>query len=480
MVTEKKEAGNQPGSVSEQAMSTGRLKSGRFWPEIKGADDEIRSCCYERAHLLYGEDLPEAVRSRLDMELDAITDNGFTIIYHTARELARMAREDGTPVSFRGNGGSSLAAFLAGITDINPLPPHYVCPECRHYEEPDHQEKYETGWELPEKSCPVCGNKMRRDGYSIPPENFFGLKKDRIPLLDLTVAEGFGHSTARHLKEIFPDCNIYQAHPDLMDVNGANATASFFIVPEQYSIQDFTPLKEDSISPDFKETQLTSYELDLSLFRFDITESSSLFLLERFSSKTGTALERIPLDSFLVNELYVSDSPFTNSIMRRLSDITGMSWKRETAEVRNMLKTVDAGNMSDYIRVAALVEGTGTWNEYVKDLIESKVCTIRDIITTREDILNYLRAKGMETEAAYGIMRKVSLGIPLKPDQSKLMKEHGVPDWYIESCSYIDYLMPRAWACSRAVNSTKIAWFLVLCLDHFCEVWEEYQWEQFI
>lgn len=453
---------------------------GRYWPEITGADDELRSNCYERAHEIYGDVLPDAVRSRLDRELDTITNNGYTTIYYSAQQLARKVREDGSPVSFRGGAGSSLAAFMAGITNINPLAPHYICPCCRHYEEPDQPDLYETGWELPDKECPVCGRKMKRDGYSIPAEAFFGLEMDRIPSLSLTVAEGFGHRAAAHLKEIFSDCKVYLAHPDILDVVRSDVTVTYIILPEGYRIQYFTSVKESSINPDVEETQLSSYELDPNLFRQNITESSSLHLLERFSSKTGEGIEGIPLDSDLINALYVTDSPFTNAIMRRLSDITSISWKRETAIVRDRLKTAEARTVSDYIRVAALIEGTGTWNKYVQGLIENDVCSIRDIITTREDILNYLSAKGMSIEDAYDIMKKVAVGLPLDHDQCKLMEQYDVPEWYIRSCRYIDFLMPRAGACARAVNSTSIAWFLVSHLDRFSEVWEEYQWEQFI
>ena len=447
---------------------------GKYWPHIDGLEMKLIQDCCEKAHSMYGNDLPEKIRNRLDRELKAITGNGYAVIFYIAQKLAERAESSGELHGYRGGAGSSLAAYLTGISEFNPLPPHYICPVCHHYEEPEDASAADTLWDLPEKICPVCGNRMRRDGYNIPCEAFFGLKMDHEPDIDITVEESHAGRFIQYLAELFGKENLFRSRPDLEQL--CSGEYGIFILPEGVSIYDFTPLEGAFIDTDIPVTAFRPHELDQHLFKQDIISSTSLRMLGMLGYETWEKPDDISLDESGIAEVFTS-------ACRSPEDIdmaTSISWSTQAFKAMNIIEAANARTVSDFVRVAGLLTGAGAWNDDVEELIKQKKCRLRDLITCREDILSQLTAKGLSIDEAYSIMCRVRIGRALSEEQISLMRGHGVPDWYIRSCGRIRYLSSRAAAVSKAVNNMRLAWFKANYPEQFLAVWQECSLPDFV
>lgn len=438
---------------------------GKNWPEIPGCEENLIQDCYARAHELYGEKLPEVVEKRLSAELDAITGNGFAVVFAVAKLLSEKAREDECPIGYRGFAGGSLAAMMAGITDINPLPPHYICPECRHYKEPEDDMYFETGWDLPKRRCPKCGALMNRDGYRIPIETMFGYRLDREPDIDFNVPTDYRPFLIEYLKKTFGRDRVILGGTG----NGGMHPGAVFILPKGLDINEFTPLQKttakdeawndggagdavrDAANSDIV-THYSTFGLDFNLFKQDILCHDGYENLRILCAMTDMRSQDVPVKDYDVLKLF-EDADGNE-------DLSGIP-EFSSVFARHVLRITRPRSVADLIRISGLIHGTGAWSGNAEELISSGCAGITDVITCRDDILNYLCSLGMDDSDAYKIMEKVRRGRALHEEDIDKMKEYGVPDWYISSCEEIRYLFPRAHAVSYVVLALKLAWFKV-------------------
>lgn len=454
--------------VSDKISEKPLFPRSRCLPMIDGAGEALMESCYNKAHEIYGEKLPSHIETQLNNELDAIIGNGWDAIFHIAKMMADKAREDGQPFGFRGTIGSSLAAYFAGITGVNPLPPHYVCSDCGHYEEPKEGTKYETCWELPQRVCPNCGKEMKRDGYNIPTEVLFGYRMDREPDIDFNFAPDYRKRMQDLLTEFLGKNHVIICGTCRSDGKTGIHPGGCFIVPDQYEITDFTPLQRVNIESDDDRvvTHIDYHDVDFSLLKMDLLTHDSMRVLRELKDATGVDPEDISLDdkdtlAYLTHaedDISEYDVYEYNSLVEFGSDFA-----------RRVIKATDPRSFGDLVRVDGLIHGTNAWKENAEMFISDGSARLRDVITTRDDIMNYMLELGMDRENAYRIMDTVRKGRPLNTEQIELIRKYGVPEWYIESCGKVIYVFPRAHAVVYSMMSFRLAWYKV----HYPNIYEK-------
>ena len=468
-------------------------------PKIEGAEETLRTTCMSRAHEIYGDPLPEPIQERLDTELNAIIKNGYAVMYVSAQMLVKKSLEDGYLVGSRGSVGSSLAATMAGITEVNPLNPHYICPECKHLEWGD-MDLYDCGIDMPEKNCPKCGTVMRRDGFTIPFATFLGFKGDKEPDIDLNFASEYQPRAHRYVGEIFGEKNVFKAgtvgtiaektakgfvrkfaeetNREITEVEidrlaagceGVKRTTGqhpggIVIVPDDREIYEFCPVQRpanDSKS-DITTTHFDYHKIDQNLLKLDILGHNIPSMIRQLQDMTGVD----PLSVDLSDRKVLSLFNGTEALDIKDPDyrFTHGSYaipEFGTSFVRQMLDDAKPDKFADLVRISGFSHGTDVWLNNAQDYIRQGVATMREVLSTRDDIMNYLILKGIENETSFKIMEDVRKNRPLKPEQLKVMKEHGVPDWYIDSCIKIQYMFPRAHAVAYVMMSFRMAWYKV-------------------
>ena len=468
-------------------------------PKIEGAEETLRTTCMSRAHEIYGDPLPEPIQERLDTELNAIIKNGYAVMYVSAQMLVKKSLEDGYLVGSRGSVGSSLAATMAGITEVNPLNPHYICPECKHLEWGD-MDLYDCGIDMPEKNCPKCGTVMRRDGFTIPFATFLGFKGDKEPDIDLNFASEYQPRAHRYVGEIFGEKNVFKAgtvgtiaektakgfvrkfaeetNREITEVEidrlaagceGVKRTTGqhpggIVIVPDDREIYEFCPVQRpanDSKS-DITTTHFDYHKIDQNLLKLDILGHNIPSMIRQLQDMTGVDPLSVDLSDRKVLSLFngiealdIKDPDY------RFTHGSYAIPEFGTSFVRQMLDDAKPDKFADLVRISGFSHGTDVWLNNAQDYIRHGVATMREVISTRDDIMNYLILKGIENETSFKIMEDVRKNRPLKPEQLKVMKEHGVPDWYIDSCIKIQYMFPRAHAVAYVMMSFRMAWYKV-------------------
>lgn len=490
---------DNPLKISESIEKLRPVPKGKFPPKIDGADKTLRESCIKKAHEIYGNPLPERIGERLNKELDSIISNGYAVMYVAAQMLVNKSIEDGYLVGSRGSVGSSLAATMAGITEVNPLEPHYICPNCKHLEWGD-MNKYDCGIDMPEKSCPKCGEKMNRDGFTIPFATFLGFDGDKEPDIDLNFAGEYQSKAHKYVGEIFGEENVYKAGTvgTIADKTAYGYVRKFFdetqtpvnkyevdrltqhctgvrrttgqhpggiiIVPEGHEIYEFCPVQHpaNDMSSDIITTHFDYHKIDENLLKLDILGHTVPSMIRHLFDMTGVDPLSVPLTDPEVMGIFTGTAPL-KIIDEEYNQRHGSYGIPEfgTKFVREMLDDTKPDKFADLVRISGFSHGSDVWLNNAKDYITSGVATMREVISTRDDIMNYLILKGIDNKKSFEIMEKVRKNRDLSEDDLKTMYDHGVPQWYIDSCIKIKYMFPRAHAVAYVMMSMRMAWYKV-------------------
>ena len=475
------------------------VPKGKFPPRIPGAEETLRETCMEKAYGTYGNPLPDRIGERLEKELSSIINNGYAVMYVSAQMLVHKSLEDGYLVGSRGSVGSSFAATMAGITEVNPLEPHYICPNCKYLEWGD-MNLYDCGIDMPEKNCPECGTKMDQDGFTIPFATFLGFDGDKEPDIDLNFAGEYQATAHRYVGKIFGEENVYKAGTvgTVADKTAYGYVMKFFderqrpinkfeadrltqcctgvkrttgqhpggiiIVPDDHEIYEFCPVQHpaNDTSTDIVTTHFDYHKIDENLLKLDILGHNVPSMIRQLQDMTGVDPLKVSLTDRKVLSIFNGTSAL--EIKDPEYEFTHGSYaipEFGTPFVRQMLDDTKPDKFADLVRISGFSHGTDVWLNNAQDYIRNGTATMREVISTRDDIMNYLILKGIENKTSFKIMEDVRKNRPLKEEQLSIMKEHGVPDWYIDSCIKIQYMFPRAHAVAYVMMSFRMAWYKV-------------------
>ena len=474
-----------------------------FTPTIEGADQEVREMAYSRAKEWYGEQLPELVEQRLERELNSIIGNGYAVIYLTSQKLVKKSLDDGYLVGSRGSVGSSFAATMTGITEVNPLPPHYRCSECKHSEFIT-DGSVGVGADLEDKTCPECGVPLIKDGFDIPFEVFLGFKGDKVPDIDLNFSGEYQPEVHKYTETLFGKDYVYRAgtistiaertaygfvkgHAEdnalilrKAEINrlasgctGVKRTTGQhpggqIVVPSDMEIYDFTPIQKpaNDMDTDTLTTHFDFHSIHDNLLKLDILGHDDPTSIRMLQDITGVDPKDIPLDDPKTMAIFSSVEPLgvTKEEIGVKIGTLGIP-EFGTSFVRGMLRETLPTTFAELIRISGLSHGTDVWLNNAQDFIKAGVAELSEVISVRDDIMNYLIHKGIEPSDAFWMMEHVRKGRGLTEEEEQVMKEHNVPDWYIESCKRIKYMFPKAHAAAYVMMAFRIAY----CKVHYPE-----------
>ena len=490
-----------PNRIADACERISPVRPDKAPPVIEDSDQQLRDICYRKAHEMYGENLPEVVQKRLERELNSIISNGYAVMYIIAQKLVWKSNEDGYLVGSRGSVGSSFVATMSGITEVNPLSPHYYCGAC-HYSDFDSEEvkaySGRCGCDMPDKLCPNCGKPLVKAGFDIPFETFLGFKGNKEPDIDLNFSGDYQSKAHKYTEVIFGAGQTFRAgtigtladktafgyvkkyfeqreiHKRNCEVNrivqgcvGIRRTTGqhpggIVVLPMGEEIYSFTPIQHpaNDMETDIITTHFEYHSIDHNLLKLDILGHDDPTMIRMLEDLTGLTATDIPLDDPSVMSLFQS----TDALGIKPEDIGGCTVgslgipEFGTEFVIQMLIDTKPQSFSDLVRISGLSHGTDVWLGNAQTLIEEGKATISTAICTRDDIMIYLIGMGLESELAFTIMESVRKGKGLKPEWEEVMKEHDVPDWYIWSCKKIKYMFPKAHAAAYVMMAWRIAY----------------------
>ncbi len=479
-------------------------------PVIPDSDKTLREICESRAHEIYGPDLPEQVSTRLEKELDSIISNGYSVMYIIAQKLVWKSNADGYLVGSRGSVGSSFAATMAGITEVNPLSPHYICPEC-HFVDFDSEEVLSfsgmSGCDMPDRDCPRCGHKLIKEGHDIPFETFLGFKGDKEPDIDLNFSGDYQPRAHAYIGEIFGSDHAFRAGTitthaektvfgylkgfcERRGITMRNAEMNrivshclgvkrstgqhpggIIVMPDTEEIYSFTPIQKpaNDMTSDQVTTHFEYHSIDHNLLKFDILGHDDPTMIRRLEDLTGLDAKKVPLDDKKVMALFHG----TDSLGITPADIDGTRLgclgipEFGTDFAMQMVIDANPENFSDLVRISGLSHGTDVWLGNAQELIASGICKLSSAICCRDDIMVYLMHMGLPSGDAFSIMENVRKGKVAKKacdkwdDWKAMMAEHEVPEWYVGSCEKIKYMFPKAHAVAYVMMAWRVAYFKV-------------------
>lgn len=469
-------------------------------PHIDGASEKLKQLIYQRSYSIFGDSMDDNVKARIDREISSVIDNGYAMIYWFSHLLVKQSVNDGYVVGSRGSVGSSVAAWLVNITEVNPLEPHYICNKCKYFQ---FEKNVDSGFDLPNIQCPKCKNNLKGDGHNIPFETFMGFKGDKIPDIDLNFSALYQAKAHDFIKDMFGKERVFRAGTinTIAEKTAYGYVKSYFeetkkdnvknaeitriakkcenvkrttgqhpggivVVPHGNDVYDFTPFNypADDTTQDWYTTHLAFESLHDSLLKFDILGHDNPTILKMLTENTKVDSDSIPnFDSEVMDLFNSTDSlKIKNPIINKILKI-GSSGIPEfgTNFVKEMLLITKPQKFSDLIRISGLSHGTNVWNDNAKYLIEEKGLSISDVISCRDDIMVYLIEKGIQPITAFKIMEDVRKGKGLNEEFQKVLSENKIPSWYIESCNKISYLFPKAHATAYVIMAWKIAWFKI-------------------
>lgn len=473
-------------------------------PVIENSEEDLRRICYNKAHEIYGEDLPEIVSERLERELNSIIGNGYAVMYIIAQKLVWKSNEDGYLVGSRGSVGSSFAATMSGITEVNPLSAHYYCKECHYYDFDSEEVRAfsgSSGCDMPDRKCPRCGADLVKEGHDIPFETFLGFKGNKEPDIDLNFSGEYQSNAHDYTEVIFGAgqtfragtigtlaektaygyvkhyCEEHELHKRSAEIEriaggcvGVRRTTGqhpggIVVLPYGHTMYEFTPVQHpaNDVNSPIITTHFDYHSIDANLLKLDILGHDDPTMIRMLEDLTGVDALGIPLDDEKVLSLFAD----TSALGITPEDIGGCKLgslgipEFGTDFVMQMLVDTKPKNFSDLVRISGLSHGTDVWLNNAQYFIANGDCTLSTAICTRDDIMTFLIHKGVENERSFKIMESVRKGKGLTPDMEEDMKAQGVEDWYIESCKRIKYMFPKAHAVAYVMMAFRIAYFKV-------------------
>ena len=475
-----------------------------YTPTIDNCEQMLKDLTYNGAKRIYGDPIPEVIKNRLDTELNGIISNGYSVIYYIAHKIVKKTLDDGYIVGSRGSVGSSLVATMSGITEVNPLPPHYVCPHCHHLEwTSETLPQYKSGYDLPNKKCPECGEEMMHDGQNIPFETFLGFHAEKTPDIDLNFPGDYQARAHDYTKVLLGEKNVFRAGT----ISGVEAKTAFgfargyierkglnpdeyprakiaylasgcvgvkrttgqhpggiVVIPREYEVYDFTPVQypADDIDANWQTTHFDFHSIHDTILKLDLLGHVDPMALKMMCDLTGLDYRTIPMNDPRVLSLF-SSAKELEMPQDYLGNKTGAMAIPEfgTENSRRILEMTSPKTFSDLVIISGLSHGTDVWAGNAEKLIEEGKATLQEVIGCRDDIMTYLIDKGLPSSVAFSIMEDVRHGYGLKPEFVEIMRANKVPEYYIDSCNKIKYMFPKGHAVAYVTMAIRVGYFKI-------------------